>query len=44
MYCGDVAEIIQPLLFIGIKTPISTLESPDQGQDKTASAVPRIGD
>ena len=23
MYCGDVAEIIQPLLPMGMKTPIS---------------------
>jgi hypothetical protein len=23
MYCGDAAEMIQPLLLIGMKTPIS---------------------
>jgi hypothetical protein len=23
MYCGEAAEMIQPLLLIGIKTPIS---------------------
>ena len=28
MYCGDVAEMIQPLLLIGMKTPISMTAAP----------------
>src|ERR1700712_1752545 len=42
MYCGDAAEMIQPLLLMGMKTPMSIRRSRSQDEDRHgASFMPR---
>src|SRR5262245_19498575 len=41
MYWGDVAEMIQPLLLIGMKTPMSIRASPSPGRSRRVWAAIR---